>query len=90
MFYVTNPTKTIVVIHLCFSLFNASKEPHLLCSLFMNLIDVLNWLVFVLFCSNFCFKVTTGSTLKTFNTEENPVNCEQETASWKSTVFRRV
>ena len=44
--HVTNLTKTIIVIHLCFTSFNASKEPHLLSSLFMNLIDVLNWVIF--------------------------------------------
>ena len=40
------PTKTIVAIHLCFTLFNASKEPRLLSSLFNNLIDLLNWVIF--------------------------------------------
>ena len=41
------PTKTIVVIHLfCFTLFKASKEPRLLSSLFNNLIDLLNWVIF--------------------------------------------
>ena len=41
------PTKTIVVIHLCFTLFNASKEPRLLSSLFNNLIDLFKiWVIF--------------------------------------------
>ena len=44
--YVTNPTNTIVVIHLCFTLFKASKEPQLLSSLFKDLIDVLNRVIF--------------------------------------------
>ena len=44
--YVTNPTNTIVLIHICFTLFNASKEPQLLPSLFKDLIDVLNRVIF--------------------------------------------